>query len=84
MAPAADLPQRLLAFVRRVAPFAYCDPCLAIRVDATPTETTAAVSGLIAEGVLARARRVCYGCGRTLEVATLREVPPRAVRDRGH
>jgi hypothetical protein len=76
MTTGADLRQRLLELLGRVAPFAYCDGCLAFRVEASLAETTATLAGLVAEGVLVRSRRVCYGCGRALELATLREGPP--------
>jgi len=61
----ADLPTRALAFIRKVAPFAYCDTCLALKLDASLQEMAAALTTL----ALARVRRVCYGCGRTLMVA---------------
>lgn len=40
------------------------------------------MTGVLAEladgdAVLARTRRACYGCGRTLEISALREGPPR-------
>ena len=76
MARRPDLPHRVLALARKAAPFAYCDACLALRVDAGLAETTAALATLAADGVIVRTRRVCYGCGRMLEIAVLREAPP--------
>ena len=61
----ADLPARTLTFIRKVAPFAYCDTCLALKLDASLQEMGAALTTLSLE----RVRRVCYGCGRTLMVA---------------
>ena len=75
--PAAgdDLRRRVLIFIRKAAPFAYCDACLALRCDAGLAETTEVVAELSrpTDGVLARGRRTCYGCGRTREISALRE-----------
>lgn len=56
------------------APFAYCDACLVLRVECSLAEMTG-VLGELADGdaVLARTRRACYGCGRTLEISALRD-----------
>jgi hypothetical protein len=43
---ADDLRQRVLAFMRKVAPFAYCDACLALRLEVSLAEVTAALAGL--------------------------------------
>jgi hypothetical protein len=66
---------RLLAFIREVAPFAYCDACLALRLSAALTETTLALGELTSGqgGLLERTRRVCYGCARTLTISALRD-----------
>lgn len=72
-----DLRRRTLAFIRKVAPFAYCDACLALRLDTSLAEMAAALGELTADAVLERTRRACYGCGRTLELSALREGPPR-------
>jgi len=71
-----DLRRRALAYIRKTAPFAYCDACLALRLEASLTEMAAALAKLTTNGdaVLAR-RRSCYGCGRVLELAALREGP---------
>jgi hypothetical protein len=68
----ADLATRALAFIRKVAPFAYCDTCLALKLDASLQEMGAALTGL----ALPRVRRVCYGCGRTLMVAEGKDGAP--------
>jgi hypothetical protein len=72
-----DLRRRALAYIRKTAPFAYCDACLALRLEASLTEMAAALAKLTTNGdsVLARRRRSCYGCGRVLELAALREGP---------
>lgn len=72
-----DLRRRALAYIRKTAPFAYCDACLALRLEASLTEMAAALAELATNGdaVLARRRRSCYGCGRVLELAALREGP---------
>ena len=69
---------RVLAFIRKVAPFAYCDACLALRVDAALSEAVEALTALVADGECGRHRRACYGCGRTLEIAALKDGPSRA------
>ena len=69
MRGSADLPTRTLAFIRKVTPFAYCDTCLALKLDASLQEMATAQTAL----ALARARRVCYGCGRTLMVAEAKD-----------
>lgn len=65
------LRQRILAFVRTVAPFAYCDACLALRVGTSLSEMIAALTELRDDAVLERRRRACYGCGRTLEISSV-------------
>ncbi|HEY2993622.1 MAG TPA: hypothetical protein VGM22_12450, partial [Methylomirabilota bacterium] len=76
-----DLRGRVLAFIRKVAPFAYCDACLALRLDAALQEITAVLSALIADGECERRRRACYGCGRTLELTVPIDGPrPRGAR----
>ncbi len=73
-----DLRRRVLAFIRKTAPFAYCDACLALRVECSLAEMTGVLAELAdGDAVLARTRRACYGCGRTLEISALREGPPR-------
>jgi hypothetical protein len=62
---------RVLAFIRNVAPFAYCDACLALRLDASLGDLAAALAALTDGGECERRRRACYGCGRTLELASL-------------
>jgi hypothetical protein len=73
-----DLRRRVLSFIRGVAPFAYCDACLALRCDASLPEMTVALAGLAgdADRPLTRTRRVCYGCGRALDITALRDAPP--------
>lgn len=66
-----DLRRRIEAFVRTTFPFAYCDACLALRCSASLQEIMAALLDLA--GVLSRARRVCYGCGRLVELSALRD-----------
>jgi hypothetical protein len=68
----------VLAFIRQAAPFAYCDACLALRVEAALGEAAAVLAGLVADGECDRRRRACYGCRRTLEIAALQDGPPRA------
>jgi hypothetical protein len=70
---AADLRDRVLAFLRNVAPFAYCDECLTLRLDTGPADVTTALGALVAEGAVERVRRVCYGCRQTRELAALRD-----------
>ena len=72
-----DLRRRALAFIRSAAPYAYCDACLALRVDASPRDLAAALDALAEAGECERRRRACYGCRRTLELTVLRELPPR-------
>jgi hypothetical protein len=75
----ADRRQRVLAFIQQAAPFAYCDACLALRLDAGLTEMATIVADLGTgdDAPLARVRRACYGCGRTLEVSAPPEGPRR-------
>jgi hypothetical protein len=68
----------VLTFIRKAAPFAYCDACLALRVDAALSEAVSVLAALVADGECDRRRRVCYGCGRTLEIAALKDGVPRA------
>jgi hypothetical protein len=71
-----DLRRRILVFIRKAAPFAYCNACLALRCDASLAETVRVLDDLTGDdAVLARTRRVCYGCGRTLEISELRDGP---------
>ena len=70
---ADDLRRRVLAFMRKVAPFAYCDACLALRLEVSLAEVTAALASLAADAAVERTRRACYGCGRMLELSALRE-----------
>jgi len=72
------LKPRLLAFIRKAAPFAYCDACLALRANAALSEAVDVLAELVADGECDRLRRVCYGCGRTLEIAALKDGLPRA------
>jgi hypothetical protein len=74
-----DAPRRVLAFIRSVAPFAYCDACLALRLDIGLGQMTALLAELSGDNgaTLDRVRRACYGCSRTLELSALREGPPR-------
>lgn len=74
-----DLGHRALALIRTSAPFAYCDACLALRLGCSLAEMTVVLAELLGEteAVLARTRRACYGCGRTVELGALREEPPR-------
>ena len=80
MAPvsdSADLRRRTLAFMRTSAPFAYCDACLALRLGSSLAEMAAVLAGLLdeADTILARRRRACYGCGRTVELSAMRDGP---------
>jgi hypothetical protein len=68
-----DLSARLQAFMRKASPFAYCDACLALRVNAGLGDVREALDTLAADGRTTRTRRACYGCGRTLELSALRE-----------
>ena len=73
-----DFRRRVLVFIRHTAPFAYCDACLALRCDASLADTMRVLAELTGDdAVLARARRACYGCGRTLEISALRDGPRR-------
>ena len=73
-----DLRRRVLVFIRKAAPFAYCDACLALRCDASLADTVRALAELTGDdAVLARSRRACHGCGRTLEISALRDGPRR-------
>ena len=72
MAPRDDLTRRLLAFIRKAAPYA----CLALRLGASLADTSAGLATLLAEGKeFERRRRACYGCGRTLALAALTDGP---------
>jgi hypothetical protein len=73
-----ELRRRALAVIRKTAPFAYCNACLALRLECSLAEMAATLAELTAgDAVLVRARRACYGCGRTLELSALRDGPPR-------
>jgi hypothetical protein len=74
-----NLRRRVLAFIRNAAPFAYCDACLALRLDTGLAEMVAVLAELGGsdDAVLGRVRRACYGCGRTLELSALRDGPSR-------
>ena len=51
-----DLRRRVLAFVRKATPFAYCDACLALRLECSLAEMAAALADLAdGDAVLARA-----------------------------
>lgn len=60
------------------APDAYCNACLALRLDAALSEAAAVVASLVGDGECDRRRRACYGCGRTLEIAALKDGRPSA------
>lgn len=62
--------------MRRMAPFAYCDACLARRLETSLSEMVAILAALAGDGKCQPRRRACYGCDRTLEVATLVESRP--------
>ena len=64
---------RVLAFMRKAAPYAYCDACLALRLDSSLAEIKTALAALTANGECEQRRRACYGCGRTLELTALRD-----------
>ena len=73
-----DLRRRVLVFIRKAAPFAYCDACLALRCEASLADTVRVLAELTGDDAgLARTRRPCYGCGRTLEISALRDGPRR-------
>ena len=73
-----DLRRRVLVFIRQAAPFAYCNACLALRCDASLADTVRVLAEITGDdAVLARTRRACYGCGRTLEISALRDGPRR-------
>jgi hypothetical protein len=73
-----DLRRRVLVFIRTAAPFAYCNACLALGCDASLAETGHVLAELTGDdAVLARTRRACYGCSRTLEISALRDGPRR-------
>jgi hypothetical protein len=73
-----DLRRRILVFIRKAAPFAYCNACLALRCDASLADTVRVLAELTRDdAVLARTRRVCHGCNRTLEISALRDGPRR-------
>jgi hypothetical protein len=69
--PRDDVRGRVLAFIRKAAPYAYCDACLALRLDTSLGEIVAALAALTEDGECERRRRACYGCGRTLELTAL-------------
>jgi hypothetical protein len=73
-----DRRQGVLAFIREAAPFAYCDACLALRLDTGLGEMAAMLGelGAGADAPLARVRRACYGCGRTLDLSAPKDGPP--------
>ena len=71
MGPTDDVRGRVLAFMRKAAPYAYCDGCLALRLDASLGDIVAALAALTDDGECERRRRACYGCGRTLELSAL-------------
>ena len=74
----ADLRRRVLVFIRQAAPFAYCNACLALRCDTSLADTVRVLAELTGDdAVLARTRRACYGCSRTLEISALRDGPRR-------
>ena len=69
-----DLRRRVLVFIRKATPFAYCNACLALRCDASLADTVRVLDELASDdAVLARTRRVCYGCSRTIEISALRD-----------
>jgi hypothetical protein len=74
-----DVERRVLAFIRSVAPFAYCDACLALRLDVGLDQMTTLLAELSRDDgtPLDRVRRACYGCGRTRDLSALREGPRR-------
>jgi hypothetical protein len=73
-----DLRRRALALISKSTPFAYCDACLALRLESSLAEMAAVLGELTADRAvgLVRTRRACYGCGRVLEISALREGPP--------
>ena len=72
-----DLRGRALALIRKTAPVAFCDACLALRLESSLSEMTAALAQLVSDGDAARTRRACYGCGRVLEISAPRDAPTR-------
>jgi hypothetical protein len=62
--------------MRKAAPYAYCDACLALRLDTSLREIVTTLAALTAGGECERQRRVCYGCRRTLELTALCDSPP--------
>jgi hypothetical protein len=74
-----DLTHRTLAFIRKAAPFAYCDACLALRLEASLMEIAEVLARLTVDGgrELERRLRACYGCGRTVQITALHDGPPR-------
>jgi hypothetical protein len=75
--PRNDVRGRVLAFLRKSAPYAYCDACLALRLDASLSEIATVLTALVGDGECERRRRACYGCGRTLELTALSDPPAR-------
>jgi hypothetical protein len=68
----------MLAFLRKAAPYAYCDACLALRLDAALSEAAGVLASLVGDGECDRSHRACYGCGRTLDIAALKDGRPPA------
>jgi hypothetical protein len=71
------LRDRVLQFMSKAAPFAYCDACLAVRVEAEVALLGPVLAAVVSEGRCERRLRVCYGCGRTLELTALSDLPGR-------
>jgi len=70
---AGDLESRLIARLRALHPFAWCDACLAVIFAVSEDEMrAAAVAAVGRHAALARERRACYACQRTTELTALR------------
>jgi hypothetical protein len=73
-----DLRRRVVTFIRKSFPFAYCDACLALWCSVSLTDVTTVMAELTRDesDVLLRTRRAGHGCARTLEITALRDGQP--------
>lgn len=70
----ADLADSIAKLLRDRRPFAYCDVCLAAELDRRHDEIKRAALVLVAQDTgFVRMHRLCYRCGLTLEMTSLRD-----------
>ena len=65
------LSHRIRDLLETDAPIAYCDACLALRFAESLEDTRAAALVVARDDGFMRKIRVCYGCGRAVEMTEI-------------